>query len=240
MGKSVGYRRDIKAAWFDDVAALRVSTSDVDVIRGKLDDQLAPDIVGPENRAITIQILVRIWARPDPGIEALHREAVDRFAVAESATDRIWLHYGLTLLAYPFFRDAVVQAGLLLRRHGSIRKGLLKERIIADIGQLGSLENASKAVMFALRQWGAIVPAEARGVYTAGVPLTTGDQGLEAWFVRCALHAHRADGLPVGDLLGWPALFPFHVSLTTSDLRRAPHLELQRQGSNIDIIRAVP
>ncbi|MBA2468227.1 MAG: hypothetical protein H0V37_02340 [Chloroflexia bacterium] len=240
MGKSVGFRRDIKGAWFDDVAALRVSTSDVGDIRKRLDDQLATHIPGPENRAITIQILLRIWAKPAPEAEALYREAVARFAAAETAADRIWLHYGLTLLAYPFFRDAVVQAGLILRRRGHIGNALLKGRIIAEIGQLGSLENASKAVMFALRQWGAIVPGEKRGLYAAGAPLATGDPGLEAWFVRCALQAHRADGLPVGDLLGWPALFPFQLSLSAGDLRRTPYLELQRQGGNIDIIRAVP
>ncbi len=240
MRKSVGYRRDIKADWFDDVAALRVVTADVTEIRTRLDELLTAQIPGAENRAITVQILLKIWAKSDPSYAALHREAVERFSTTETSTDRIWLHYGLALLTYPFFRDAVVQAGLLLRRRGTISNSMLKERIIGEIGQLGSLENASRAVMFVLRQWGAIVPTDKRGMYAAGDPMATGDRGLEAWFVRCALHAHRADGLAIGDLLGWPAMFPFRLSLSVDDLRCTPTLDVQRQGGNIDIIRAVP
>ncbi len=76
--------------------------------------------------------------------------------------------------------------------------------------------------MFVLRQWGAIVPVDKRGLYAAGVPLATGDQGPEAWFVRCALHA-VIGALPMVLLYRWalrrwrPDVVPSH-----SDQRGAP------------------
>lgn len=236
MIKQVGFRRDLRATWFDAAAALRVETDDVDEIRTRLDDLLAPEIIGPENRAITVQILLRIWAKPDPEITGLHREAVDRFSTGEDPADRIWLHYGLCLLTYPFFRNAVGQTGLLLRQRGIVSAGALRERIIADLGQLGSLKNAVTAVMFALRQWSFVEATDRRGSYRACQPARTTDPTLEGWLLTCALHAHPADGLPVGDLLAWTALFPFRFTLSTEGIRHVPGLELQRQGGNVDIV----
>jgi len=237
MIKQVGFRRDIRATWFDAAAALRDETEDVDEIRTRLDALLAPEIIGPENRAITVQILLRIWAKPDPEITGLHREAVDRFSTVEDPADRVWLHYGVCLLTYPFFRTAAGQAGLLLRQRGVISTASLKERLIADLGQLGSLDNATKAVMFALRQWSFVEATDRRGSYRACQPARTTDPCLEGWLLTCALQSHPADGLPVGDLLAWTALFPFRFTLSAEGIRQVPGLEIQRQGGNVDIVR---
>lgn len=236
MQKRVGFRRDIKAAWFDAAAALRTETADVDAMRVRLDDALATEIAGPENRAITVQILLRIWAKPDPGYAALHRDAVERFAAVERPEDRVWLHYGLCLLAYPFFRDAVDAAGTILDRAGTLSNAELKRRIVAEVGPLGSLANASKAVMYALRQWAALEPVDGRGTYRAGHCLVTADSTLESWLLACALSAHEADAVLANDLFRWRALFPFHFSLTPRELSRRPDLEVTRLGGQVDLI----
>lgn len=238
MSKSVGYRRDIRATWFDTVAALRTETDDISEIRRRLDDLLTIEIRGAENRALTVQILTRIWAKPEPTYQTLHDEALHRFSRIEQGADRVWLHYGMCLLTYPFFRDAVGHTGTLLRQRGMVTNMMLKQRIIAEMGQLGSLANATKAVMYVLRQWCFLQPAPNRGSYEAGSTASTDDRGLALWLIRAALQAHPADMLPIGDLPRWSALFPFHLPLTSDDLRRAPGLDVQRHGGNIDIVTA--
>jgi hypothetical protein len=233
----VGFRRDIRASWFDTAAALRTETDDVDEIRIRLHEILEPEIPGAENRALTVQILLRIWAKPDVESEPRFREAVACFKTLEHPGDRIWLHYGLCLLAYPFFRDAVTEVALLLRQRDAISTRLLKARIIAGLGSLGSLENATKAIMFALRQWNMLVPGEARGSYVSGPKLTTTDKSLEAWLLACALQAHPARSMAVVDLLHWPALAPFSLTLSPGDIRRFPAFDVHRQGANIDVVQ---
>jgi hypothetical protein len=236
MQKSVGFRRDIKASWFDAAASLRTQTEDLGQIRQQLDKMLMHAITGDENRSITIQILLRIWAKPEQRYIRLHEEALDRFAALENSRERIWLHYGMSLLTYPFFRDASGYAGTILRQRGVITNAMLKERIIAHAGQLGSLENASKAVMFALRQWEVIVPGTKRGEYIFGEHLITPDKSLEGWLIKTALCSRDAETAIAQDLFSWASLFPFGFSITTYDLREVPGLEIQRQGSNLDVL----
>ena len=112
----------------------------------------------------------------------------------------------------------------------------LKRRIISELGPLGSLTNASKAVMYALRQWAALEPVDGRGTYRAGRCLVTADRTLESWLLACALSAHEADAVLANDLLHWRALFPFQFSLTPRELSRRPDLEVTRLGDQVDLI----
>jgi hypothetical protein len=237
MEKSVGFRRDIRAAWFDAAAAFRAESTDLAVLRRRLDDSLTPEIPGPENRALTIGILLRIWGKGDQVAPDLHAEALDRFVHAERPSDRVWLHYGLSLIAFPFFFDAVTIVGQMERRNQSIGRAALKAKLIEQRGPLGSLTNATKAVLFALKQWEMLVPAERRGTYLAAPPRASGERGLEAWLLACALQAYPGQALPFPDLIALPCLFPFQLSLNPDDLRRDGHFELDRQGGGWDLVR---
>jgi hypothetical protein len=237
MRKSVGFRREIRAPWFDAAAAVRTETDDLTEMRERLDTLLAVDMPGAENRSLTVQILQRIWAKPDLTYRQLHQEALRLFTESQTSNDRIWLHYGMCLLTYPFFRDGMSRAGLLLRQRGVLTNVMLKQRIIAQMGQLGSLENASRSLMFVLRQWGMIVPGGKRGEYIIGQRISTDNRELQIWLTRAALCAHDADAIALGDLLNWSAIFPFELTVTSYDIRQNPMLEIERHGSNIDVIR---
>jgi hypothetical protein len=236
--KSVGFRRDIRAAWFDAAATVRVETDDLDAMRRRLDETLAAEIDGKTNRQLTVEILVRLWGRSAQIVPDLHGEALERFAHAERPLDRICLHYGLSLVAFPFFRDGVEAVGQLLRQRGVVTRGAIKQRLIAGRGQLGSLENATAAVLFALRQWGLVAPTERRFVYGPAPLLLASGIGLESWLLSCALCAHPANGIPFPDLIGLPELFPFAFSLTIDDLRRSCAFDVQRLGGGWDLVGA--
>lgn len=237
MEKSVGFRRDIRAAWFDAAAAFRAESADLGVLRTRLDQALSTEIPGPANRQLTVGILVRLWGKGEALAPDLHTEAITRFAAAEDPTDRIWLHYGLSLVGFPFFRDAAAAIGLMQRRGQAFSRGMLIERIAAERGQLGSLRTAAAAVLYALKQWEMLAPAERRTTYCPTPPRATNDPGIEAWLLACALRAYPGQALPYPDLIALPFLFPFRFSLSPDDMRRNGHFELDRQGGGWDLVR---
>ncbi len=237
MEKSVGFRRDIRAAWFDAAATYRAESPDLSVLRARLDQALTPEIPGPANRQLTVGILVRLWGRSEAMAPDLHAEAITRFAASEDSSDRVWLHHGLSLIGFPFFRNAVTAIGLMDRRGQEVTRGAVKGQMIAERGQLGSLENATAAVLFALRQWGMLVPASHRYTYQAAPPRSSRDPDLGAWLLACALEAHPERALPFPDLLALPCLFPFRMNLTVDDLRRDTRFDVERQGSGWDLVR---
>src|SRR5687767_13381418 len=104
MRKLVGISQKIKRAWLDALLDRLVKTTDEAELRSYLDKQLKDELPGAESRAKAAGILLRIWS----GIPPERLPARDK-AVALlpriSGQERIWLHWGMTALAYPFFRD---------------------------------------------------------------------------------------------------------------------------------------
>lgn len=237
MDKNIGFNRNIRLVWLDATAALCGASDDPGEIRRRLNPIVGEEIASAVNRRKTIDILINIWVKTGDVAPPLRSEAVARFASGSVAADRHWLHYGLTLLYYPFVREAAAAIGQLARFGDPITPGLVKQRLVASRGQLGSLEKAVERVIFSLRDWGLLVGSEQRNAYQPGEPaLSADDVGLESWLLACILHAHPAHELPFADLVRLPELFPFRFSLGTDHLRRSTRFSVQRQGVAWDMV----
>ncbi|TAK24619.1 MAG: hypothetical protein EPO26_05220 [Chloroflexota bacterium] len=240
VNRNVGFNRNILLPWLDAAAAIAGERSDPTWLRCKLDPIVALEIASRENRRKAIDILINIWLKSREFVPALREEAVERFQTISDPSDRLWLHYGLTLLYYPFVRDAAAAIGQIALHHDTVTPALVKQRVAADRGQLGSLAIAVERILYSLRNWNVLSVSDRRYVY---VPrrgaFATADVGLQCWLLACALRAHPAEELPFPDLPRLPELFPFRYTATVEDLRKSPCLEIQRQGSGWDSVRVV-
>ena len=195
-------------------------------------------IASAANRRKAIDILINIWVKSTEIDAILRDEAVANFQATPIIGDRIWLHYGLTLLYYPFFREVTAAIGQLARYEDHITPAMVKQRMISGRGQLGSLEKAVESIMFSLRNWGILTASDQRHAYAPQrqiFPASSTD--LETWLLACALRAHPAEELPFADLLHLPELFPFRFTLTVDHLRVHPWFVVQRQGAGWDMVR---
>jgi len=241
MRPEIGFRRDVYLDWLDTTAAFSVETADISTLRVRLEPIVAERIEYPQNRRQVIDILLNIWVKTGATHHVLRDEAVAIFARAEVMEDRVWLHYGLTLLRYSFFRLALVVIGQVGRSSDTVTTAEVKKRLYAEIGQLGTIPRATSAVISSLRNWGILMNAERRSAYRPlRQSLSTRDPAVEAWLLEVALAAHPAEELPFADLLRLPELFPFRFTLTIDDLRRLPRFEVHRQGLGWDMVRLAP
>ena len=238
MNKRIGFNRNIKQAWLDAVAAFCTEMDDPAEIRARLEPIIAQDINSPTNIRKSIDILLNIWFREETEPSPLHLQALRHYRESLAPSDRLWLHYGLTLTAYPFFATVTSVIGQLGRFEQAITSASVKKRVMAELGPLGSLDQAISRIFYSLRDWGLLVTAGKRYIYQPQYNLlTTGNPELEAWLLSSALHAHPAEELPLADLLNLPALFPFRFTVGAGYLRQMPNLAVQRQGLGMDMVR---
>lgn len=240
MDKGVGFNRNIKLEWLDATAAFCLELDDEQGIRSRLEPVLAQEVKSPTNLRKTIAILINIWHKSANSYPALHQAALDFYRSTQVVTDRIWLHYGMVMLAYPFFYRGTAVIGRLSRYGEPITAPTIRNQLFADIGQLGSLSEAINRIVYSLRDWGVLLPTQERNHYFAQRQTFSSSQlDIEAWLLACALKTHPVEEIPFADLLHLPALFPFRFTLTIHDLRQIPGFEIQRHGLGLEMVRLI-
>jgi len=240
MDKGIGFNRTITLPWLDAAAAFAAETGDPSEMRARLEPVVGQDLQGVHARRKTIDILINVWLKSRDVAPELYAGAVAWFQTTPVTGDRLWLHYGLALVCYPFFRECTVAIGQFGRYEGAITNRMVKARLVAERGHLGSLNRAVERVVASLRNWGVLAETERRGAYApqrGAFPASSAD--LETWLLACALYAHPADELPFADLLHLPELFPFRFTLAVDHLRAHPWFRMQRQGAGWDMVRAM-
>lgn len=238
MDKGVGFNRNIKLEWLDATAAFCLEESNEQGVRDRLQSVLAYEINSSTNLRKTIAILVNIWHQFSEANPDLHREAVDLYGSTQVVSDRIWLHYGMVLLAYPFFYQTTAVIGRLSRYGDLITVPAIRNQLFSEIGQLGSLSEAANRIVYSLRDWGILEPGRERNSYVAKRQnFSSSQQRLEAWLLACCLMAQPVQEMPFADLLHLPALFPFQFTISMDELRSYEFLEIQRQGLGWNMVR---
>jgi len=238
MDKGIRFNRTIYRTWLDATAAFCAETDDPAEIRKRLEAVVGQDLEGVEARRKTIDILLNIWFNSQETAPDLRDQAVSWFQATTVPGDRLWLHYGLTMVYYPFFRECLIVIGRSSRLGEAITTRLVKLQLVGELGQLGSLKRSAERVVSSLRNWGVLVDSEQRNVYAAPQRVfVASDMGLEKWMLACALLAHPSEELPFADLVRLPELFPFRFALAADHLRADPRFVVQRQGAGWETVR---
>ena len=238
MDNRIGFRRNIYLAWMEAVAALRVASADPVLIRARLDPIVATVVKSDENRGYALTILLNIWVNSQRPYPRLHTAALELYQHSTRAEDRRCLHYGMTLLSYPFFHQAVIAIGQHRRNHETMTSAELKKAMIAQRGHLGGLDNAVQRVIFSLRDWGILANTGQRYHYAPpSTPSSPSSIPVETWLLAAALSTYPDKEIALTDLLRLPELFPFAIHLSIDALRQSPWFIVQRQGIGIDMVR---
>ena len=228
--KGLGFIRNINLTWLDSAADARLRSDDLPSMRQDLDQRLQKEIAGLESRRKTIDVLLAIWHRTVEVDADLFNQALNVLPKLE-LNERIWLHYGLTLLYYPFFRQTAAIVGQFARTGEPITRAAVHARLAKEIGHLGSLSRASERIVASLVDWGALAHQKKGNIYNPQLQIfKTGNVELQNWLLACALSAHPSNQLPFPDLIRLPELFPFQFTITLDHMRTHKRFNVQKQG----------
>ncbi len=144
MRAVLGIDRKIKRAWLDALLDHLTQTTDHEELRRFVDERLAEELPGHSSRAKSVGIALKIWS----GIPANRVPLRDR-AIALlptiSGQERVWLHWGMTSLAYPFFRDTVEVVGRLLTLQDDFTTAQVQERLLKKWGDRATTKEALRS-----------------------------------------------------------------------------------------------
>ena len=213
----LGFDRKLKLAWLDAAAGL-AGKSALEA-KSHLDVFLTNDISGVEARHKANDALRRLWVTCEE--HRLTQDARQLFGSA-SRDARVCLHYGMSLMAAPFFRDVVHFMGRLISLQAQVSVAQVRTRIYEKWGERSTLHYAVARIFASLNDWGVLKPL-GKGDYEA-IPLTIPQEAIASWLLAAAAYAHPARQIPLEELLALPVLFPFEIQAWTEPFTK-PALE---------------
>jgi hypothetical protein len=218
-------------AAFDRLAQ---TTGEAD-LRTFLDEHLKDELPGKESRAKTTGIVLRIWSGIPPDRIALRDRAV-ALLPRISGQERIWLHWGMTALAYPFFRDAAEVVGRLLALQDDFTTAQVQGRMLTTWGDRVTSKEAAQKLITTLVDWEVLRSTKTKGHFLLAQKMTASISDLQLWLLEALLGASAADEIEAQQLLRLPESFPFTLSIGVSDLRRYEGFNIHRQGLDMDMV----
>lgn len=226
MNKAVGFDQKIQLSHLD-ITAQELRYTEKKDMYAKLDEYLRSDIKGDKSRKNAITILMKIWCMVDPDYEELQGEALQTFPQA-STPEKILLHWGMTLLAYPFFKSVIEEMGNLLKLQNEVSSQQLGRRIKLLYGDRHRVEVALSAVLISLKSWGVIEQGEKK-IYTLPGKIIIDDVFLKNWIIEVLLRISEYNIMPLDMLTSQTSFFPFEYKVSIADID-SDKIKIERQG----------
>jgi hypothetical protein len=235
MRKIVGLSSKIKRAWLDAVLDRLVKTTDEPELRAFLDRHLKDDLPGKDSRSKVVGIILRIWSNIPVERVALRDRAISLLPHI-SGQERIWLHWGMAALAYPFFRDTTEIVGRLLALQDDFTSSQVQSRMLTTWGDRATTKEAAQKLINTLVDWEVLRSTKTRGHFLLARKMTASVPDLQLWLLESLLGASAANEIEAQQLLRLPESFPFTISIGVNDLRKHEGFDIHRQGLDMDMV----
>lgn len=238
--KTIGFDRTIAIEWLDaGVAQVARGQSPTEVRQYLWDflEDVEPGNTNNSGRGKTLTVLTRIWVAVPPHAGRL-KDAALRCFLSATPEQRVAIHWAMAIGTHPFFYDVVSNVGKLLTLNGQANRSQIKRRMTETWGDRSTLERTIQHVLRSITQWGLLRHGQEKGSLIAPlrrIPIT--DEIAEL-LVHAVLLSH-GHGLPLSQLAGHPALFPFDVRFHAASLRKSNYMRVQRQGDQSDFVELV-
>lgn len=227
MAKPVGFDQKILFEEMEFTAEEVVRTSRAEMY-GKLDQFLLGRIKGDKSRKNTTTILMKIWSLVDDSHVELHQQALDLIPNLPSE-QRLVIHWGMTLLAYPFFYDLVKELGSLFVLQDEVASSQVGRKMKSIYGDRRRVEVATGAVLSSLYSWGVLKREKNNYKY---IETVIAEPQLKIWLLNVLLQLSGSNVAALDVLTNSPAIFPFQCQVSPLDFENSP-LSVSRQGINM-------
>lgn len=234
----IGFDRRIDLEWLDAAADQAAAGARNDKMRAhlwkRLDGVVSGDKVNSA-RGKTVTVLSHIWGDiPGPASSLRVRAAAQ--LVGSTVDERLALHWAMMVGTYPVFTDAAAAIGRLLALQGSFTLAHLTRRLVGAWGERSTLERAGQRIIRSMVQWGVLRDTATRGMYE-GVPRRRKvGPAVGTVLIEALLIDAEEASVPLTQLTGHPAVFPFDVNVNASHVRGASQFRVHRQGLDSDFV----
>jgi hypothetical protein len=240
-GRMIGYNRTVRLRWLDQVVELILAGRDEEeiyrILRDALSDQLSVGSAAKRgSREKTITLLVKTWLRVPASLTAFRDEGLELFKSA-AKSDRLALHWGMSMAAYPFWRNVADSTGRLFRLQGTASASQVQRRMKEVYGEREVVTRSARYVLRAFADWGVIQDTMLQGTYSPCPTLRVDKPAVVAWLLEGAMYGGTSSSVDWKALVQSPALFPFQLQTVTSQLMtRSGRIEVVRHSLGDELL----
>lgn len=217
MKRIIGFNMKVWRHHLDYVAQ-SLSDGLQDELAENVLDYMTDEIVGQRSRRKTRTILLKIWVNVEEEHKVLRNEALLLYSRLRD-DERIALHWGLTVLAYPFFKSVVYELGRLFRLQDVVHSQQILRKMHELYGDRHSVGVSTTAVLSTLRQWN-IIRTTNRYENERSDCIAIQTPALKRWLAETVIRSSEKEVLNIEMLNQHPAFFPFDVSISLNQLDR--------------------
>lgn len=233
MLKQVGFLQYVQKDWLDATVAFYQNCQNIDEIKANLNNLILPEVPKSEERRKTIDVLTRTWIRVPKNHQNLRNTALEIYDELEP-DERIILHWGMLLLAYPFFHDIVNKIGLILRIQNSFTSSQLRNKLVSSWGHRTTIIRAIDRVVQSLKNWRVLENDNISIKSTSKLEIKNEFHCL--WFLECVYRSEQVDSIFFDKLISLETMFPFELKIPLYKIKQAKNFEHQMYGMNMEII----
>ena len=214
--KAVGFDQKIQFQHLDFLAKNLKNYNSKDIYR-VLEEHLLSTIKGEKSRKNAITMIMKIWMLVEPSIEEIKGILIKEYPYFSNAEQRC-VHYCLTCIAYPFYREQMNYLGKYLKMADTVKSKVLVSQMKSLYGDRRRVEVASSAVLASSKDWG-IINMVKPGVYsTTENKLIVTDKLVKNLLIE-VLMEHLNTNTVSTEMVNASALFfPFDYHITVGDI----------------------
>lgn len=233
----------MKLSWLNETLDLYLTgMADADIyktLRERLSTELS---VGSQaqrgSREKTITLLMKTWVRVPPVLREFRNDGVQLLS-GMRRTERLPLHWGMTMAVYPFWRVVADVTGRLFRLQGTAAPMQVQRRVKELLGEREAVARSARYVLRAFADWGAIKDSSQPGAYCPATPLPLDHSKLAVWLLEASIYSLPDGNSDFRSLVNAPSLFPFQLSrVFPEQLATSNRLEVIRHSLEETVIRA--
>ncbi|MFC1695233.1 hypothetical protein ACFL1C_03805 [Pseudomonadota bacterium] len=218
----VGFNRRVDREWLDHTARMVMAGISEDEIHRELSEYLSgvqsvDSDAKRGSREKTITLLKKTWVNPRKELIPLRDDGLKYLATLPE-DQKLAIHWCMTAAAYPFWLDVARVMGRLIFLQGDFHSQEVQRRVREQYGQRETAYRSARYVIYSSRQWGALVKNEDTGFYEPVEQIVLSDPEVIAWVIESQLHASSKSKLMLSECMADPALFPFYLSASSSNL----------------------
>jgi hypothetical protein len=229
--KFVGFLKQVKLEWLNLTAEELKKGNDRKTIRQFLKDYIGNFYQSKTTIKKVAAILMNTW------VDVEYKNIRD-FALAlydnVKEEEKIALHYGLMMIAFPIFNDTVSLIGKALYLNDRFKLKNIRNKICEKWGERQTIKYSFNRIIMSLKEWG-LIENEKVGIYKSGRKIIIENAQVKAFLLACYLIAQNRDYIDLVEAENLYLFFPFSYSLNLTELSNQNVLSKNNIGSSIVI-----
>ena len=240
--KMIGIDRFIRLKWLEYTSNLVLAGNDEKAVKDELERLISSafDCSSSSKRGSlskTLTILLKTWVRIHHDISSLRDAGLELIQVVDE-TNRVAVHWGMIMAAYPFWGAVAEQTGRLLKLQENVTKSQIQRRLREQYGERETVSRTVGRVLQSFVDWSVLCETNGKGIYSKGCTYSVDNPKIISWLIEADLHRRSNGSASIRELLASTSLFPFRLKQLPAEhlVTMSPRMNLLRHGLDDELV----